>query len=61
MATNIIKSQMKLLNLKQETLAPMMGLALSTLNKYINHPESMTIKKAKELCKILHIEIGDII
>jgi DNA-binding Xre family transcriptional regulator len=52
---------MKLLNLKQETIAPMMGLALSTLNKYINHPESMTIKTAKELCKILHIEIGDII
>lgn len=61
MATNIIKSQMKLLNLKQETLAPMMKTSIVTLNKWINKPELMTIKKAKELCKILHMEIGDII
>jgi DNA-binding XRE family transcriptional regulator len=61
MNTLKIKAQMKLLSLKQETLAPMLGVTISTLNKYINNPELMTIKKAKELCTILHMEIGEIV
>ncbi len=52
---------MELLSLTQQMLAPMLGVTKATLNKYINHPELMTIKKAKELCTILHMEIGEII
>lgn len=56
-----IKARMKLLNMSQHTLAPMLGTSIVTLNKWINKPELMTIKKAKELCSILHMEIGEII
>lgn len=61
MGSRLIKAQMKLLNIKQETLAPMMGVTISTINKYINKPETMTIAKAKELCNILHIKVGDLV